>query len=323
MQYLMDHGGTFDAGTALHHMTLYRAAASSALVFNAGTVQWAWGLDPHHDIDDPPRKNKHSIRVMRDVQGADPAVRQATVNILADMNVQVCCCAPALAGVASQSCACLTWARPRRVYSDRICLYTHALTHARTLTQHAHTVQPAVLEHGLVRADTSDDVTSPSCEILSVHAPWEAGSAGMWVVEGRAWDNVPAGRAVAASSSHSQPAPSAGTVAGVEVSLDGGVRWHPADALEEEGGRGVTAQGSWKYAGCSETWHELYEPLCAADTWKGMVGARAKLSVLTQVLCRAVDDSVNIGSVSSAADAADKGLLRQRGGQDGPDHSEL
>ena len=122
MQYLMDHGGTFDAGTALHHMTLYRAAASSALVFNAGTVQWAWGLDPHHDIDDPPRKNKHSIRVMRDVQGADPAVRQATVNILADMNVQVCCCAPALAGVASQSCACLTWARPRRVYSDRICL---------------------------------------------------------------------------------------------------------------------------------------------------------------------------------------------------------
>ena len=174
-----------------------------------------------------------------------------------------------------------------------------------------------------MRADTSDDVTSPSCEILSVHAPWEAGSAGMWVVEGRAWDNVPVGRAVAASSSHSQPAPSVGIVAGVEVSLDGGVRWHPADALEEEGGRGVTAQGSWKYAGCSETWHELYEPLCAADTWKGMVGARAKLSVLTQVLCRAVDDSVNIGSVSSAADAADKGLLRQRGGQDGPDHSEL
>ena len=145
----------------------------------------------------------------------------------------------------------------------------------------------------------------------------------MWVVEGRAWDNVPVGPAVAASSSHSQPAPSAGTVAGVEVSLDGGVRWHPADALEEEGGRGVTGQGSWKYAGCSETWHELYEPLCAADTWKGMVGARAKLSVLTQVLCRAVDDSVNIGSVSSAADAADKGLLRHRGGHDGPDHSEL
>ena len=89
VQYLMDHGGTFDAGTALHHMTLYRAAASEALVFSAGTVQWAWGLDPHHDIDDPPRKNKHSIRVMRDVQGADPAVRQATVNILADMKVQV------------------------------------------------------------------------------------------------------------------------------------------------------------------------------------------------------------------------------------------
>ena len=28
-----------------------------------------------------------------------------------------------------------------------------------------------------MRADTSDDVTSPSCEILSVHAPWEADKA--------------------------------------------------------------------------------------------------------------------------------------------------
>ncbi len=69
VQYLMDHGGTFDAGSAWwvprvkpvrarrhaflaetdpaccsHHVTLYKAP-SSALVFNAGTVQWAWGLD--------------------------------------------------------------------------------------------------------------------------------------------------------------------------------------------------------------------------------------------------------------------------------------
>ena len=34
--------------TATHHLTLYRAP-SGALVFGAGTVQWAWGLDNDHD----------------------------------------------------------------------------------------------------------------------------------------------------------------------------------------------------------------------------------------------------------------------------------
>ena len=40
-----DFGGTTQLGsTATHHLTLYRAP-SGALVFGAGTVQWAWGLD--------------------------------------------------------------------------------------------------------------------------------------------------------------------------------------------------------------------------------------------------------------------------------------
>ena len=34
----------YGPGTATHHLTLYRAA-SGALVFGAGTVQWSWGLD--------------------------------------------------------------------------------------------------------------------------------------------------------------------------------------------------------------------------------------------------------------------------------------
>jgi hypothetical protein len=58
--------------TITHHLTLYRAP-SGALVFGAGTVQWAWGLDTDHD-------------------GAQPAtstpMQQATVNILADMHAQ-------------------------------------------------------------------------------------------------------------------------------------------------------------------------------------------------------------------------------------------
>jgi hypothetical protein len=58
---------------ACNSLTMYRAA-SGALVFDAGTVQWAWGLDSDHDGDsqNPP----------------DPAMQQATVNLLADMGAQ-------------------------------------------------------------------------------------------------------------------------------------------------------------------------------------------------------------------------------------------
>ena len=45
LQRLRQHGR---AGTTTHHLTLYRAA-SGALVFGAGTVQWTWGLDAEHD----------------------------------------------------------------------------------------------------------------------------------------------------------------------------------------------------------------------------------------------------------------------------------
>ncbi|HEY1624410.1 MAG TPA: DUF4082 domain-containing protein [Streptosporangiaceae bacterium] len=53
-------------------LTLYRAA-SGALVFDAGTVQWAWGLNNNHDGDD---------------NGTNTAMQQATVNLLAMMGAQ-------------------------------------------------------------------------------------------------------------------------------------------------------------------------------------------------------------------------------------------
>lgn len=72
--YLQDYGSTYASGRATHHLSLYRAP-SGALVFGAGTIQWAWGLDDTH---------------WSDVSGttADPAVQQATVNLLADMGAQ-------------------------------------------------------------------------------------------------------------------------------------------------------------------------------------------------------------------------------------------
>jgi hypothetical protein len=55
-----------------HKLSLYRHS-SGALVFGAGTVQWAWGLDDIHDRGNAP--------VSQDMQ-------QATINLFADMGVQ-------------------------------------------------------------------------------------------------------------------------------------------------------------------------------------------------------------------------------------------
>ena len=75
-ELLQDNGNTYTSGTATHHLTMYRAS-SGALVFAAGTVQWAWGLDTNHDT--LPDNGPTSV-------SAD--MRQAMVNLLADMGAQ-------------------------------------------------------------------------------------------------------------------------------------------------------------------------------------------------------------------------------------------
>ncbi len=71
-QTFTDYGSTVaDNQTATHHLSLYRAP-SGALVFGAGTVQWAWGLDVNNPSGGPVDRN----------------MRQATVNVLADMGAQ-------------------------------------------------------------------------------------------------------------------------------------------------------------------------------------------------------------------------------------------
>lgn len=71
-EYLRDWGNEVTEGTTTHHLTLYRAP-SGALVFSAGSIQYAWGLDDYHDPhgDD----------------GPDKRMQQATVNLFADMSV--------------------------------------------------------------------------------------------------------------------------------------------------------------------------------------------------------------------------------------------
>jgi N,N-dimethylformamidase beta subunit-like protein/uncharacterized protein DUF4082/Big-like domain-containing protein len=71
-QKMIDYGSTTAPGTVTHSVTLYKAA-SGALVFGAGTVQWAWGLDSDHDGAFYPTDNN---------------TRQVTLNVLADMGAQ-------------------------------------------------------------------------------------------------------------------------------------------------------------------------------------------------------------------------------------------
>ncbi|NUW36462.1 DUF4082 domain-containing protein [Nonomuraea sp. SMC257] len=70
---LLDFGSTYGAGTATHHLTLYRQPSGGGLVFGAGTIQWPWGLDAVHDRDGAP---------------IDIRIQQATVNLFADFGLQ-------------------------------------------------------------------------------------------------------------------------------------------------------------------------------------------------------------------------------------------
>lgn len=177
--YLLDWGSVYDSGSATHHMTLYRAP-SGALVFSAGTAQYAWGLDDTYTFW------TNTARVRPHLMGVEPALQQATANLLADMGVQ-----------------------------------------------------PATMQPGLRRGEPSTDATGPVSRVLS---PADGSLVeGSVIIEGAAADV-------------------GGTVAAVEVSVDGGVTWRPTS--------GTTM---WRYV------------------WQ-VPGDLAN----ARILSRAVDDSVNL-----------------------------
>jgi hypothetical protein len=71
--HLLDQNAIIEGpGTSTHKITLYRAA-SGALVFGAGTIQWSWGLDGTHN---------------NTATTPNASMRQATVNLFADMGVE-------------------------------------------------------------------------------------------------------------------------------------------------------------------------------------------------------------------------------------------
>ena len=72
---LLNQGDLYGPGTLTHSLTMYRDQTSHALVFAAGTVQWSWGLDNYHSFS------------QEGVSTEDIRIKQATVNIFADMGV--------------------------------------------------------------------------------------------------------------------------------------------------------------------------------------------------------------------------------------------
>ncbi len=91
-QYMIDYGLTDGAYTATHNLSLYRYPSSGSIVFGAGTVFWAWGLDADHDLQQN-ETDSNAATTGEDTTGltttpVDPNVQQATINLFADMGVQ-------------------------------------------------------------------------------------------------------------------------------------------------------------------------------------------------------------------------------------------
>lgn len=175
-EYLQDFGKIVAPGTTTHHLTLYKAP-SGALVFSAGSIQWAWGLDAVRDGTP---------------QAADPRMRQATANLLADMKAM-----------------------------------------------------PSTLASDLVMPSASTDTAGPTVSITQPTANADITQGTVVTVKGTAADV-------------------GGRVAGVEVSVDGGLSFHPA-----------TGTTSWSYSGV-------------------LTGNGA-----SAIQVRAMDDSANIGATST------------------------
>ncbi|MFI9011407.1 N,N-dimethylformamidase beta subunit family domain-containing protein [Actinosynnema sp. NPDC053489] len=86
---LKNHGDLYGSGTATHSVTYYRHP-SGALVFGAGTVQWAWGVDDEHAY-------------LTNTPTSDVRLQQATVNFLADMGAQPATLQPTLRAAAAST----------------------------------------------------------------------------------------------------------------------------------------------------------------------------------------------------------------------------
>jgi Domain of unknown function (DUF4082)/Fibronectin type III domain/Bacterial Ig domain len=87
LEAFTDYGSTVTTGaTATHNMTMYRKPGGGR-VFNSGSVQWSWGLDAENNNGNP----------------VDNNMRQATVNLFADMGAQPVTLLPGLVAASAST----------------------------------------------------------------------------------------------------------------------------------------------------------------------------------------------------------------------------
>ncbi len=82
LDYGMEFGLTPPPGQNSFSETVKYRAASGAIVFASGTIQWSWGLGPH--FLNKPEDDYTELPV----ESSDPRIQQATYNILSEMGVQ-------------------------------------------------------------------------------------------------------------------------------------------------------------------------------------------------------------------------------------------
>lgn len=207
--HAVDNGATFDTASADHRMVAFRpqGGCSRALVWATGTVQWSFGLSALHDRPTAAptfAESDANARVGVGQQGPDPSVQQLSVGMLADMGVQ-----PAAAGA---------------FLSPGIGIRRPSLDKAAPSS--------AVLVAELVGAggaDAAGSVTVP----LPVGGVEPQPPGGLSARVRAAVALARSGRRSFTGLPHVAVVVKAadmggGRVAGVEASVDGGVRWHPA-----------------------------------------------------------------------------------------------
>jgi hypothetical protein len=169
VETLLDYGNTSGTGTATHSLTLYRHE-SGALVFGAGTVQWSWGLDSNHD---------------RGSDAPDTRMRQATVNLFADMGVLPRTIQSGLVLTAASSDTLAPASTLISPASGASIAQNTTVTISGTATDNGGGIVSAV------EVSTDGGATwRPAAGTSNWTYEWLANGAGTFTIQSRAWDDT-------------------------------------------------------------------------------------------------------------------------------------
>ena len=246
-------------------------------MFGAGTAQWAWGLDGHHDlvtgVDRKLGDNCYSLRVGVDLMrpAGDRTIQQATTNLFADMGVVP---TTPVKGIVITGAS-----------SD----IQGPIVHEGAFLDHSTTMGSSTVDsrRDLVIRGTAVDVR-PSHFRRQGEDRGGGGEKGGEGGEGSEGGN----RGGAEGAEEAVDAGDAvGVVAAVEVRMNAADRWHPADV--------ILLTGAWSFLPPPDSTLAAQIRVVADAAARGERGAVLTMGSrgLPSVMVRAVDDSGNMGDV--------------------------